>query len=672
MFTPKKITVAILSLTTLPSFASTTQIPAIEISVSSETTQQETSSKNELSQNSNSETGTSLRQIVGVDAARMGGHGVDLVIRGQQASQLNILMDGAKIEGGCPNRMDPPTSYAEMSSYDEITVIKGINSVTYGTGGTGGTVLFERNAPSFSEEKNYKGEINIGGGNNGLTRDLNASVAAGSSKGFVVVQASQKSADNYLDGNGNEVRSSYNSNQAHIDLGWTPDANNEFGLSYENTQTEDALFQGAQMDSPLSDGATTRLNYVGYQVTENIDELEVTFYHSDVDHIMDGATNPSPSMMKNITDVTSRGAKIQASSLIDQTTLDFGVQFEGVDKLSDLRNPAGATMWYMWPGVETETRSIFAETTHKLDKQQKIIFGLRYENYQTNASLANVDANGGMPGGVASALYTSTYTNYSGQTATDQTNLNSLLRFERDYGKGLAMFAALSQTHRSPDATELYAANGMNNWVGNPDLKPEQHNQIDLGMSKTYSKASWQVSAYFDKVNNYILRDNSSYQTTETLVAGRSVYLNKDATLFGVEASANAQLTSTVQVGANINYSRGSNDTDNRNLSNIAPISGNVYASYQALSWDAGMRFNFADNQTEVNNLFGELETAGWHTIDLFANYQFEKNITLSSGIDNLMNHAYQNYMNRTDSVGTSYKVYEPGQTIWAKLNVSF
>ncbi|MGC9387124.1 MAG: TonB-dependent receptor plug domain-containing protein, partial [Hydrogenovibrio sp.] len=66
----------------------------------------------------NSETGAVLREINGVTASRKGGHGLDPQIRGQQYSQLNVLLDGAKIAGGCPNRMDPPSSYAEVSSYD--------------------------------------------------------------------------------------------------------------------------------------------------------------------------------------------------------------------------------------------------------------------------------------------------------------------------------------------------------------------------------------------------------------------------------------------------------------------------------------------------------------------------------------------------------------------------
>jgi len=42
-------------------------------------------------------------------------------------------------------------------------------------------------------------------------------------------------------------------------------------------------------------------------------------------------------------------------------------------------------------------------------------------------------------------------------------------------------------------------------------------------------------------------------------------------------------------------------------------------------------------------------------------------------GVDNLFNHAYQNYLNRTDAInGNTFKIYETGQTVSAKLSAKF
>jgi len=678
MFTYKKIHIAIFTAYLVPNSAFATDLEPIEVYTATEQTQkpqQMTVEANALLNSGNSETGTTLRQISGVDASRMGGHGVELIIRGQSASQLNVLIDGAKIEGGCPNRMDPPTSYAEMSSFDKVTVIKGVKSVTYGSGGTGGTVLFERNTPIFEKDKPYNGEINLGTTNNGLTKDINANVSAGGDKGYIVLQGSKKSADNYKDGNNKTVESSYDSQQGHVDLGWTPNENNEFRFSYENSLVEDALFAGSSMDAPKSDGTTTRLNYKGYDLSKNIQNIEIDLYNSEVDHLMDNYTlrnNTSGMLSKNTTNVKTQGAKIKASSMFGQTKLDYGIQFEGVEKMSTLSNASNnKSMWFMWPDVKSATKSIFAESTTFFKDNQKVILGLRYNSVETKANKANTATD---TGNKATNLYSTTYVNsYNGETKSDNANLNGLIRYERTYSNNANVFAALSRTHRSPDATELYIVKGgTGSWVGNPNLKPEQHNQFDIGISQDLKDSNWSLSAYYDVVNDYILRDSSNNQTSIS-PANRTIYLNKDATLFGLEATTSIKATKHITIGGNASLANGTNETDHRNLSNIAPLSGNVFANYTTSSWNLGSRFNFATNQDSVNSEFNELTTPGWSTVDAFGHYQINKMFKLSAGVDNLFDRAYYSYLNRTDATsGADYKVYEPGRVIWAKLNAKF
>lgn len=45
-----------------------------------------------------------------VSLSRMGGRGLEPVVRGQSRERVDVLLDGIRVEGACPNRMDPPTS----------------------------------------------------------------------------------------------------------------------------------------------------------------------------------------------------------------------------------------------------------------------------------------------------------------------------------------------------------------------------------------------------------------------------------------------------------------------------------------------------------------------------------------------------------------------------------
>lgn len=670
MFKRSPLSIAILAATAISPFTATqaTQLDTVEIEAKTlkNASQTQITPVENVLQNGNSETGTALRDINGVQATRMGGHGVDLVIRGQNTSQLNILLDGAKIEGGCPNRMDPPTAYVELSSYDQITVIKGVGTLTEAAGGTGGTVLFERSTPEYDPNKTLSGEVNVGGTTNGLNQDMNATVTARGEKVYMILQGSKKSAENYLDGHGDEVNTSYESRQGHMDLGWTPDEHHEFKLSYEKSLIEDALFQGAMMDAPESDGRTTRLQYRGKDLraqTGFIDDVEVDLYQSEVDHIMDNYTlRPAGSMkMINQTNVTTDGAKIKLSSMIGHTQLDYGVQTEVLEKNSNLKNAMNKSAWLMWPDVKTQTNSVFAESTSFFKDNQKVIMGLRYDMFDAEARKA---ATASDMGNIANNLYQSKY----GTTGVDNdsSDLSALIRYERQLNKQTEIFAGLSHSYRYPDATELYIAKGgsMGSWVGNPNLKPEEHNQFDIGIAQNYDNFQWSASVFYDKVNNYILADK---------VGMDQLYFNRDAKLYGLELSANTDVSKNVTLGMNTNVTRGQNTTDNRDLANMTPVSGNVFAQYRSASVMAGMNINFAAEQNDVDSVVGEVETAGWSTVDLYSHYQINKQITLMAGVDNLFDRAYQTAQNRVDPLsGGLYNLNEPGRIIWAKVNAKF
>jgi len=134
------------------------------------TTSLTTELKPDSSQRLTADTGEWLSQQNGITTNRMGGHGLDPIIRGLGQNRLNILLDGAYVFGGCPNRMDPPTAYAPLTSYDLVTISKGVTTLRHGAGGSGGTVVFERQQPSFAaDDSAISGQLGSSYATNGET-----------------------------------------------------------------------------------------------------------------------------------------------------------------------------------------------------------------------------------------------------------------------------------------------------------------------------------------------------------------------------------------------------------------------------------------------------------------------------------------------------------------------
>lgn len=624
-----------------------------------------------------------LRDIVGVSGSRMGGHGTDLSVRGQSQTRLNVLLDGAYVHGGCPNRMDPPTSYAPPGAYEEITVIKGVQTLEYGGGGSGGTVLFERRTERFAEGELARGNLEGGYRGNGDSWDVLGDVAAGTPDTFVRLIASKADVGNYDDGGGNQVRSSYKEKSATLIAGYTPDADTRFEVSIEAQRTDELLFPGAGMDSPQADNDAYRAKFSRENLDGVVHSFKAELYRSDVEHVMDNYTlRPltAPAQMRAPSTSETSGGRVVSEVESSLGMWKVGVDIQNNDREADRFNDTlGVLQSVMWPGVEIDQKGIFAELTHSLHSSNRLIAGLRYDQVQASASRAGVAAAGGIS---PNNLYTA----YYGTTARDkeENNVGGLLRFEHDLKGGQGtLYAGISRAMRTADATERYmASNGLPNmrWVGNPDIDPERHHQAEVGL--LWKDQGWQaeVSAFYNDVADYILRDRAHAGAGPALGADNStIYRNVDATLFGGEVSLNKRIDSNWNLGLGMAYVHAQNDTDDRAIAQTPPLEGVFSMDYTRSVWSAGARVRAAAEQdrVDINPATGSgldaRKTPAWAVLDLHGGYEISDSVSVSLGIDNLFDEEYAQHLNQANSFDpTQVQVNEPGRSAWLKLSAYF
>jgi len=60
-----------------------------------------------------------------INMVRASAIGNDIVLRGFKRDDINVLIDGAKIYGGCPNRMDPPAMHISIADIAKVEVAEG-------------------------------------------------------------------------------------------------------------------------------------------------------------------------------------------------------------------------------------------------------------------------------------------------------------------------------------------------------------------------------------------------------------------------------------------------------------------------------------------------------------------------------------------------------------------
>ncbi len=629
--------------------------------------------------------GDFLRDIPGVSGTRMGGHGIDPIIRGQSQTQLNILLDGAYVHGGCPNRMDPPTAYSPVETYDSVTVIKGSQTVIYGGGGSGGTVLFERKTPRLTEDKSIRGKVGGGYTTNSGTKELFGDVTAGSTQGFARGIIEYRDANNYEDGSGNETRSAHTSQTGNLILGYTPNDKTRLELGLEANRTEDVLYSGAGMDSPQADNDTIRLKY------ENQWGTKADVYYSDVEHVMDNYSLRSltaPMKMRVPSKSKTQGGRISHNLLMDnemEWTMGFDYQHNNRDanRFAGPPNMPTPTMLQsiMWPDVDLTQIGMFGEMQMPIREIHLLKVGLRYDRVTSEANRAGQAAMGGMTPNLL-------YQRYYGKTADaiDENNIGGFIRYEHGFGEHEDfLFGSLSRSVRTADATERFLAanntNAMMRWIGNPDLAPEQHHQMELGLAMQRHQWNMGASLYYNHVTDYILRDRAHAQGGILQNDNATIYRNVDARLYGFEWETKVRWDNNFSSRFSLDYVHATNATDDRPIAQTPPLTGTLNLEYQQAAFRLGGNLFLSAQQTRVDDDIRTgsgldvRQTPGFNVLDFYSSIVLKKHTTLKFGINNVLDRTYAYHVNRANSDPFNPEpvlVNEPGQAFWVNLAVTF
>jgi iron complex outermembrane receptor protein len=634
-----------------------------------------------------SDGGDYLSRLSGLSGSRMGGHGTDVIIRGQQQDRNNVLLDGCAIQGGCPNRMDPPTSYAPVEFYDTVRVIKGPQTLRYGPGGTGGIVLFERSIRRFAADERARLSLDAGYSGNSGAWHTSLDASAGNENWQARLLGSTRAADSYKDGDGVVIPSAYKQQGISFTGAYTPQDETRLEIGAETTRSQDVLFAGARMDSPDSDSDTLRLRYRHAPGAGRIRSIELDTGYAIVSHLMDNySLRPNMGMWMRVpsdTSVVTGRLNLQIDAGIG--LIDTGLNFQET-KAEAIRygGPAGTepTMInsYMWPEVERSASGIYGEYQISPDDASSLLIGLRYDLFDSSAGETALDPPGMMmsPDGL--------YTMYYGRTEprAPQQGMGVLVRYERNLGpEGLKAYIAGQRSLRDADPTERFiAANHpipMMRWVGNPGLKIESHNRGEAGL--VYQSPRWLLAGavHGDWVDDFILRDRAHGQEGIQMNDNARVYRNVSASLIGFELEATYTFSEHWRANGALAYVRGENTTDDRAIPQIPPLEGAVGIDYTREQYRVGAVFRFAARQDRVddNPMTGSgidgSETPGWAALDLEGRYRFNRYLEVRGGIRNCFDQTYAIHTNRADLFSPQpEKINEPGRSFWVAINLAY
>jgi len=621
-----------------------------------------------------------LRDVTGADLSRMGGHGLEPFVRGQSQGDLTVLLDGATVHGGCPNRMDPATSYSTTAATDELLVIRGVQTLRYGPGAPGGTVIYERKTPVF-DDTTWNLNATTGGSNWSDAPDFDLDAAVGFGDWSLRALGTYRNTKNYDDGSGEEVRSAAKSTGGTLMLGWRPDVDTELELSYERSNTDDALFAGAGMDAPESTADIVRFQTERSTASGRMGWRVDAFYDS-VSHLMDNySLRPltAPMAMRVPSDTSTWGLRGHLE-FGQKNPIQVGVTIESADADANRFAGPNAEMVTMlqsvlWAGVNRTQAGVFVEGAVGLGSATRFVYAARIDRFDAEASRADQKTMGG--NGPAPRQLWMMYTG-NGNDSWSTTDFGALARIEHRVGQW-QLFGGLSRTIRAADATERYL--GANSpmspmrWIGNPDLDAAQYHQLDLGAGWRSNGSSVNMTVFGSDVDDYILRDRAHGQDGVLQSDNATIYRNVSARRYGVEADGMWQFASQWNLAGRLAWVWAENTTDSRAIAQTPPLHGNVSVGWAQSRWSASGLFRWAAEQTRVddNPMTGSGQdagpTPGWVVLDLAATVEIGAGFGIQAGVANVFDRTYANHLNRASAFDpAAVRVNEPGRTIWLRV----
>lgn len=615
-----------------------------------------------------------LKTIPGFSAIRNGGSNGDPVLRGMFGSRLNLLTNGTSMPGACPSRMDAPSSYISPANFDELTIIKGPQTVLWGPGASAGTIRFDRKAPEFSDS-GILFDGSLTGGSWGRHDEV-ADLAIGNETFYARVTGNHSHSQDYEDGDGARVPSRWNKWNADVALGMTPDADTLIELS-AGTGDGEARYAGRGMDGTKFKRESLGLRFEKHNMGTMFRKIEAQVYYNYADHVMDNYSLrdfvPSGGMgmpMASNVDRKTWGGRFAATlDLAEDLELVGGFDFQ--DSRHSRRNGMGMMSYHDQPRVEDvrfQNAGVFGELTWRAGERDRLVAGVRLDHASAQDRRESVSGSHGMM----------SRPNPTADEKRERLLHGGFLRYERDLERMPAtVYAGIGHVQRFPDYWELFSATqGPAGSVNAFDaLKPEKTTQFDFGAQYRTERVDAWASGYAGVVKDFILFDYGPMGMT-------SQARNVDATIFGGELGLSYKPAPAWTVGTTLAYAWGRNRSDGTALPQIPPLEARVSAAYEQGPWSAGMlwRLVAAQNRYAVHqgNVVSKdfAGSSGFGVLSLNGGYRFSKQVQIAFGVDNLFDRTYSEHLNLAGNAGFGYsantRVNEPGRTIWATLSLRY
>jgi iron complex outermembrane recepter protein len=411
-----------------------------------------------------------LQKSMKIGMVKRGAYAWEPIINSMPTERTLITIDGMRIFGACTDKMDPVTSYIEVSNLSEAAISSGQEGACYGST-IGGAVDLKRNRSKFDSNK-WNFNLNSGLESNNYQKIAGVSVTYADSLFYFDTDVMSRNADNYRAGNNNEILHSQFKKINFSETTGIKLAQNhlvEGSIIYD--KATNIGYPALPMDVSLAEALITSLKWQYLPKGSVAKDWETKIYFNTITHRMDDTQRQNVPVHMDMPGwsttygyyskakvvIANHHFLVNLSAFCNQSKAEMTMYPENQDE---------PTMFmYTWPDIRTFYNGIFIE-----------------DNYTLNC-------HSGLRTSVSIGLHSNKIANQVGLESLQifypaiDSQKNRILKSisaNYHYGKGLFNYGfGIGYGERAPSVSEgygFYLYNSFDNYdqIGNPNLKNEK------------------------------------------------------------------------------------------------------------------------------------------------------------------------------------------------------
>lgn len=589
-------------------------------------------------------------------------------IRGLNAGQINMTIDGMQIFGACTDRMDPISSYLEPNNLESVRLFTSPNGEDM-AGSIGGGIDFKLRAPWFSDQMSWQGNLGTGFESNGWASQALGGLGFSSKRIAFLVNGTYRKSDNYYDGNGTEIKySQYEKWNASANLEVKISKKHKLGLVYMQDEGYNIGYPALTMDVAYAKAKITSLGHEYHSNDRVLRHWESKLYWNFIDHAMDD-TKRAPEEVAMHMDMPGTSRTI---GFFTKARAYFGSRHRLQLSVNGFMNDLHAEMT-MYPDIGAEMFMLTIPDTRRIQGGLNLSHKARIgDRWLLNTSLRSEYVSSSITTVIGRKTLTSIYTQNPDQFLITYNGSMSLnYRINNSFRTGIHIAHAM----RSLTLQELYGFYLFNradnyDFLGNPDLEAERSINVEWNLNFKQKQVTADLKVYSYAFNDYItgvILDDFSAMTIGA--TGVKQYMNiGNALISGFEGTLRYEILDNLELRSSNSFTYGRDQTGS-SLPFIPPFKSINSISFKRKKLHANIEVIAAGDQSNVSTeKYGERVSKGYALLNVGAGYSFEMkgtvlNVSLKGA--NILDRVYYDHLDLL-------KVNNPGRNIMLRVGYSF